>query len=486
MSSKSIKKNYTFNVAYQILTILMPLITAPYLSRVLQPNGIGTVSFAESIESYFSLVAVMGINSYCQREISYVQSDIEKRSEVFWSTKLLNWCTAGATMVVYLIFALMQKNNSVIYLVLSLNLVSVFFDITWFFQGMEDFAKTVTRNAIFKIINIAYIFTFVKNREDIIVYVIGIGLFSVLGNISLWAYLPKYIKKVKLSTLKPFKSIKVVLSLFIPAVATQIYSVLDKTLIGIITGSSTENGYYEQAMKISRMLLATITALGTVMMPRIGYLFQTGKKEEIQRYMYRGCRFVWFLGVPMCLGVIIIAGNFVPWFFGTGYEKVVPLLQILSLLIPIIGFSNLVGSQYLIPTKRQNKFTISVMLGAAVNFGMNTFMIYFYKSVGAAIASVAAETVVTVSMVISAKKELSAKLMLREGHNYFIAGTVMSLILLPFSMIFSPSVGCTLMMVAIGSAVYFGVLLMERDEFFTSNVLNLFRQIKNLYRRGKL
>ena len=487
MSQKSIKKNYIFSVAYQILTILTPLITAPYLSRVLQPDGIGTVSFVESIVSYFSLVAVMGVSSYGQREISYVQNDIEKRSEVFWSAKLLGFCTSGITIIAYIIFALLQKDNTAIYLILSLNLVSVFFDITWFFQGMEDFAKTVTRNVIFKIINIVYIFAFVKSKDDIFIYVFGLGIFSVLGNISLWAYLPKYIKKVKRSVLKPFKDIKVVLSLFIPAVAVQIYTVLDKTMIGVITGSSAENGYYEQAMKISRILLAIITALGTVMVPRIGYLFQNGKKEDIQNYMYRGCRFVWFLGIPMCLGIIMTAGNFVPWFFGAGYEKVVPLLQILSLLILIIGFSNVVGAQYLIPTKRQNKFTISVMLGAVVNFCMNTFMIYYFKSIGAAIASVAAETVVTMSMILFTRKEFSARHMLMEGRNYFIAGAVMALALLPLERLFSPSVVHTLVMVAVGAAVYFVILLIEKDEFFISNAINLTKQIKNkiLHNRSK-
>lgn len=478
MSPKSIKKNYIFNVAYQILTILIPLITAPYLSRVLQPDGIGRASFVESIVSYFSLVAVMGISSYGQREISYVQNDVAKRSEVFWNAKILGFCTSGVTIIFYIVFALLQKENSTLYLILTLNLVANFFDITWFFQGMEDFAKTVTRNAIVKIMQICYIFLFVKDKTDLPLYVLGLGLFTMLGNLSLWPYLPKYITKVKLSALKPFKDFKVVLSLFIPSVAIQIYTVLDKTMIGVITGSEYENGYYEQAMKISKMLLAIITALGTVMVPRIGYLFQNDKKDEIQSYMYRGCRFVWFLGLPMCLGIIITAGNFVPWFFGAGYEKVVPLLQILSLLIIIIGFSNVVGSQYLIPTKRQNKFSISVMLGAVVNFCMNTFMIYFFKSIGAAIASVVAETVVTMSMIIFIRKELSARLMLREGRNYFIAGAVMTLVLLPASKLLSPSVIHTLVMVVVGAAVYFVILFIEKDDFFISNIKSIFKNIK--------
>ena len=478
MSPKSIKKNYIFNVAYQVLVILTPLITAPYLSRVLQPDGIGRASFAESIVSYFSLVAVMGISSYGQREISYVQNDISKRSEVFWNAKILGFCTAGITIVIYIIFSLLQKENSTLYLILTLNLVANFFDITWFFQGMEDFAKTVTRNAIVKIMQICYIFLFVKDKTDLPLYVLGLGLFTMLGNLSLWPYLPKYITKVKLSALKPFKDFKVVLSLFIPSVAIQIYTVLDKTMIGIITGSEYENGYYEQAMKISKMLLVLVTSLSTVMVPRIGHLFENNKKDEIQRYMYRGYRFVWFLGIPMCLGIIMTADNFVPWFFGAGYEKVIPLLKILSLLIPLIGINNVSGTQYLVPTKRQNLFTLTVSIGAITNFCLNLVLIYFFKSIGAAIASLAAETIIPIVQLILLRKEISPLHVIKEGVHYYIAGAVMVAVLIPISDSLSPSVLHTLIITAIGAAVYFTVLLIEKDDFFISNINSLFKNIK--------
>ena len=478
MSPKSIKKNYIFNVAYQILTILTPLITAPYLSRVLQPDGIGRVSFAESIVSYFSLVAVMGISSYGQREISYVQNDVAKHSEVFWNAKILGFCTAGITIVIYIIFSLLQKENATLYLILTLNLVANFFDITWFFQGMEDFAKTVTRNAIVKIMQICYIFLFVKDKTDLPLYVLGLGLFTMLGNLSLWPYLPKYITKVKLSALKPFKDFKVVLSLFIPSVAIQIYTVLDKTMIGVITGSEYENGYYEQAMKISKMLLVLVTSLSTVMVPRIGHLFENNKKDEIQRYMYRGYRFVWFLGIPMCLGIIMTADNFVPWFFGAGYEKVIPLLKILSLLIPLIGINNVSGTQYLVPTKRQNLFTLTVSIGAVTNFCLNLVLIYFFESIGAAIASLAAETIIPIVQLILLRKEISPLRVIKEGVHYYIAGAIMVAVLIPISNSLSPSVLHTLIITAIGAAVYFVVLLIEKDDFFISNIKCLFKNIK--------
>ena len=477
MQRKDIKLNYIYSAAYQVLLLIMPLILAPYLSRVLEPDGIGTASYVESIVAYFTLFATMGISTYGQREISYVQDDAEKRSLVFWNAKILGFCTSAAATLIYMAFALMQKELSTLYLLLTMNLVAVFFDITWFFQGMEEFGKTVMRNAIIRLLQIIYIFLFVKTKEDLPLYVLGLGLFTALGNLSLWAYLLRYIKKVDIHALRPFQDIKVVWSLFIPTIAIQIYTVLDKTMIGLITGNSFENGYYEQAIRVSKMLLSVVTALGTVMVPRVGNLFGKNEIFEVRRLMYRSYRFVWFLGIPLCFGLIMVAENFVPWFFGPGYDKVIPLLRILSLLILAIGINNVTGVQYFIPTKRQSLFTLTVIIGACTNFTLNMVLIRYFQSVGAAVASVAAETAIAVTQLVLIRKELSSGKRLSEGVHYYIAGAVMVLILWPVCRWLSPSALHTAMIVACGAAVYFLTLLVERDEFFLSNVKSVLKKL---------
>lgn len=241
-AQKSIKKNYIYNLSYQILLLITPFITTPYVSRVLCADGIGTVSYTDSVVSYFVLFATMGVTTYGQREISYVQKSVEDRSVVFWNTKLLEFCTAGILMVAYTIFAF-QQDNTTLYLIYGFNIVAVFFDVTWFFQGMEEFGKIVLRNVIFKVISIVYIFAVVKSKDDLILYVIGITVFAVISNISLWFYLPKYINKVDVRLIHPFQNIGTVISLFIPTIAIQIYTVLDKTMIGVITKNEFENGY---------------------------------------------------------------------------------------------------------------------------------------------------------------------------------------------------------------------------------------------------
>ena len=471
---KSIRKNYIYNVFYQVLLLVAPLIVTPHLSRVLGPDGVGTVSYAESIVAYFTL---MGITTYGQREISYVQNNLEARSAVFWNTKLLEFFTSAVAICIYVGFAMFQRELATVYLVLTLNLVSVFFDVTWFFQGLEEFGKTVARNAFFRCLQIVYIFLFVRTKNDLPVYVLGLGLFTTLGNLSLWAYLPKYVQRVSRQNIHPFRDIKTVWSLFIPTIAIQIYTVLDKTMIGLITGSSFENGYYEQAIKIARMLLAMVTALGAVMVPRIGYHYGNGEHAEIRRLMYRGYRFVWFLGIPLCFGMVLTARNFVPWFFGDGYEKVIPLLGVTAFLILAIGINNVTGIQYLVPTKRQNLFSLTVIIGACTNFCMNLILIHFFQSIGAAIASVTAETVIAVIQLILVRKELSPWQVLQEGTHYYIAGLVMALVLWLCGRVFSPSLLHTALLVLIGATVYFAVLLLEQDAFFIENTKKILSKL---------
>ena len=466
---KSIKKNYIFNVSYQVLLLIIPLILTPYVSRVLGPEGVGRYSYADSIVAYFVLFATMGISIYGQREISYVQADREKRTQVFWETKILSVITSLCSLIVYIPF-IVFNDNWPLYLVLAFNILSVTFDVTWFFQGMEEFGKIVFRNLIIKIINVACIFLLVKTKDDVAVYGFCIAFFVFLGNISLWLSLPKYIGRPDFLKIKPFRNIKVVLSLFVPTIAIQIYTVMDKTMIGLFTTNSLENGYYEQAIKISKMVLTLVTSLGTVMIPRIGFHFERKEYDMVEHYMYRGYRFVWFLGIPLTFGLIGIASNFVPWFFGPGYEKVVFLLSVLAFLIIAIGISNVTGMQYLVPTKRQKMLTISVVIGACVNFAMNLVLIPMFQASGAAIASVVAEFTITIVQLYYIRKELSVKRIIKNGFRYFIAGMGMLAVLLMEGYFLSSSIGHTFFMILTGGAVYVVVLLVLRDEFLLKNL----------------
>lgn len=466
-----IKKNYIYNVLYQVLLVIIPLITIPYLSRTLGPSGIGTVSFAESIVSYFVLFANLGINIYGQREISYAQDDKSRRSIVFYNvfiTKLI------ISLVVLFVYALCYFTvlHSIVYLILSLQIISVIFDITWFFQGIEEFDKIVIRNTIIKLLNIIFIYTLVKGKNSVIIYCISVALFPLLGFLSLWPNLSTYLDRIDLSKINIANVLKVSLTLFLPTIAIQVYTVLDKTMIGIITKDALENGYYEQSIKISRSLLMLITALSTVVIPRVGYYYDKNDHNMVKEILYRSYRFVFMMSIPMCFGLYFVSYNFIPWFLGAGFDKSIILVQIFSLLIICISLSNVTGMQYFVPTEQQTKLTISVCIGAAVNFMLNCLLIPNFKSIGAAVASVIAEAIITIVQFILAKDYISIYKILKNATKYLISGIVMLIILFAFARNREPSVFNSLIISAIGATVYFTTLLLLKDEFILDNFAN--------------
>ena len=368
MGKKSISKNYLYQLSYQILALIIPLITTPYISRVLGAEGIGIYSFTYSIATYFILFGSLGIAMYGQREIAYVQDKKEERSRIFWEIVILRLVLMTISATVFYFAYCTGEEYQLYYKILLIELFSNAIDISWFFQGLEEFKKTVTRNFIIKAAFTICIFIFVKSPADLTKYFfVAIGG-NLLGNLSLWIYVPKYVQKIKIKSLKVFRHLKHTFFLFIPQIATQVYTILDKTMIGYIVADKSEVGYYEQAQKVINMLLTLVTSLGTVMVPRMANTFASGDKEQMKRYLQNSFKFTYTIAFPVMLGVIAVSANFVPIFFGEGYESVVPLINILAITILFIGMSNVTGTQLLLPTKRQKEFTISVTIGAIVNF----------------------------------------------------------------------------------------------------------------------
>ena len=250
---------------------------------------------------------------------------------------------------------------------------------------------------------------FVKSPNDLIKYIVIIAGANLFGNMSLWIYIPKYIQKVAIKDLHVFKHLKPTILLFIPQIAVQIYTVLDRTMLGIIIEDKSEVGFYEQAQKVVKLLLTLITSLGTVMVPRMASTFAKGDKEQLKKYMYSSFSFVFFLAFPIMAGLILISGEFVPIFFGQGYEKVAVLINVIVPITLFIGLSNIIGTQYLLPTKRQTEFSISVIVGAIVNFILNIIVIKKYASIGASITTVIAEFLVTAVQFYFVRKEIDIK-----------------------------------------------------------------------------
>ncbi len=479
---KSLKRNYIYNLFYQVVMVLAPLITAPYIARVLRETNIGIYSYSEAALTYFKMFAALGIGIHGQRELSYVRDDINRRTKVFWETKALEFVTSTVAIVAYVIFSLNQPNSD-IYLVLLLGLIAGMVDISWFFYGMEEVGKIVARNLIFKILGIAYIFLFVKTKDDLLIYAFGNMFFMLLSNLSLWLFLPKFIKLPVWKELHPFKHVKTVIALFLPTATTQLFAAIDQTMIGKLTDVRAENGFYDQALKIERLALTVVTSVAVVMIPRIGYYFSNNKRDLLEDCMYKAYRFVWMISIPLCLGIIGVATKFVPLFYGEGFEPVTPLLYVLSFLIIFMGINCISGSQYLIPTKRENKCTIIVWSGSLLNLTMNILLIPKLLAMGASIASLAAEIITMGIYFWVIRKELSVGKILSSSVKYWMAGLIMLVCLFLTVNIFAAPLINVMVRVIIGALVYGVALIVLKDEL-VYEVLDSFKvKIKSYLNR---
>ena len=472
---KSITKNYIYNLIYQVVVLILPLITAPYISRVLGAENIGIYSYTISIVTYFILFGSLGIAIYGQREIAYLQGKPGEYSKTFWEIVILRFITISISMIIFYFTFVQNGQYAVYYRILLLELFATCLDISWFFQGLEEFKKTVVRNTIVKIISIVCIFTFVKTSNDLFKYFIIYVGSTIIGNVSLWLYLPRYLKRIDAKRLNVFRHLKATFVLFIPQIAVQIYTVLDKVMIGTIIVDKSEVGFYEQSQKIIKMLLTIVTSLGTVMVPRMANTFINGDNKKIQEYLKRSFNYVFFISIPMIFGVIAIADNFVPLFFGEGYEKVIILMSVISPILLIIGLSNVIGTQYLLPTKRQKEYTISVIIGAIVNFCINMILIKKYGALGASIGTVLAEMVVTIIQFIFVRKDINLIRIIRLSLKYIFAGFVMFIICLLIKEVIKNSLICIIVQVISGIIVYVMCLILLKDKF----VLNIINKVKN-------
>lgn len=473
MQDAGLKKNLIFSNLYQVVFMIAPLLTAPYIARVLGADGVGVYSYTGSIQYVFSLVATLGTIAYGTREISRARDDKEERSRLFWEIELLTVITTGICIIFWGLLVAFSPEYNLCFLAYTTNLLAVGLDISWFYAGIERFDYTVTVNSIFRALAVVFTFVLVKNETDIALYILIWGLSILLGNASMWMLLPRYIIRVKLCQLSVFRHLKQTFVFFLPSIAVTIYSSLDKTLIGIILHDEKQSGYYEQATKIIDLTKSiSFLAVNQVLASRTSYLFKNQKYDEIRQLIDRSIRFISFMSIGVLFGLLGLADRFVPFFFGEGYSEVVVLLYIFSPFTLIIGISNCLGTQYYEASGQIKKSTVFLLTGSAVNLLLNCLMIPFWGSNGAAIASVIAECVVVILYVNKCDGFLKFGQILRHIWKKMIAGAVMGVIIRIISMYIESNLAAILICFPTGVAIYAIVLLILRDSF----VVDIFKK----------
>ena len=478
MKKKSIAKNYIYNLLYQLLTIITPLITTPYVCRVLGVYNNGIYGYTISIVTYFILFGSLGTAMYGQREIAYVQDDKKKQTKIFWEIMFIKIIAYLFVSLAFVLLLCISGKYAVFYRILCVALLANLIDISWFFQGNEVFEKTVIRNMIVKVLGLILVFLLVKTKNDLWIYFTIYVLSEFLGNLSLWLYLPKYLDKN--SGKKEFKKhLKPIMALFIPQIAIQIYAVLDKTMVGNITGNMLEVSYYDQAQKVIRALLLIVSAMSTVICSRIAYAYSKNKHNDMKKYLNQSVHMVWLLATPFILGTFAISKQLVPLYFGAGYEPVVGIMNVTSIILLSIGLNNITGVQYLIQTKQQKIFTQSVTIAAIINVILNFIFIKLYGAIGAAYSSIIAETFVLIYQLRYTKEYLTLKDIALSSYKYIISSFIMYMVILSISQKLDMGIVSLGIKVITGAISYLVMLLILKDKF----TFDLYNQITSFIKK---
>jgi len=452
IKTESVKKNFIYNALYQLLAILLPLITTPYISRVLGAEGIGIYSYSYSVSKYFVIFAMLGLNNYGNRTIAAVRDDKEKLSRTFWSIYYMQLITACLAIAVYSIYVFAFNSSAVSYIMFLYVLTSLF-DINWFFFGIEQFKLTVTRNTLIKLGSVACIFLFVKKSSDVYIYCIILAGCLLLSQLALWPFLKRYVEFVK----PCFKEIrfhfKSNIILFIPVLAVSLYKTMDKIMLGNMS-SKVEVGFYENSERIIDIPIALIQSLGTVMLPKMSNLMANNKKDEGNRYIRASLVFVVFLASSLSFGIMAVSPEFVPWFYGNGFDACIVLFMILAPSTIFMAIANVVRTQYLIPMHEDKIYIVSVFLGALTNIILNAIFIPVYNAAGAAIGTLCAEAVVCIYQMIKIWKEIDIKGTIFKSIPFIIAGIIMCLMLLSFNLNVQSALLAVLLKVVLGALIY--------------------------------
>ena len=383
-------KNYLYNLSYQILTIILPIITVPYVTRIFTSEALGNYVFYNSIVSYFSLFAMLGISVYGTKQIA-ASSDV---SSTFWNIYAIQLIASILAISVYVIsiFSIPQMGG-VIPLIVGITLFANMIDISWLFSGKEDFKKITIRNVVIRVIGVISIFTFVKSSDDLYLYVFLIVIFDFLGQFVMWIPAKKFIKRPSFNTKIIKKNLHPIVLLFLPQVAISLYVVLDRTLLGIL-GSYSDVGIYEQGQKLISILLKVVSSLGVVMLPRVANLLSERRDKEAQNMVKFSFILYNLIIFPMIFGLIAVNEVFVKLFLGQNFQDVKYVLYVIVFNIMFVGWTNILGYQVLVVRNKNKEFMLSTTIPAFVSVAVNIAVIPFFGYIGASITSVVVEILV--------------------------------------------------------------------------------------------
>lgn len=479
MKKSRVSANYIYNVLYQILTFITPIITAPILTRTLGASNIGIYDYTYSIVNWFILFGMLGVTLYGNKEIAKAATTNDKNviSKVFSQIFTMQMITVFLSLILFLlIFGLTNFEYKEVYLFQSILIFASGFEISWLYVGLENFKRVTARNFIIKIITVLGIILFIKDANDLILYTILIGVTTLLGGISLFVGIKDIVHYIRPTFKELFNHIKGSIILFIPQIATSIYSIFSKTMIGMLYPNIDEVGFYNYAYKLITMVLYLVTTIGTVMLPHVVSTIASGKEDKAKDMTNKTLKIALCLSFPLAIGFAVVAPYFIPWFLTEEFSKTGYIISILAPTIIFISITNVFGTQYLIPFDRVKQYTVSIVSGSIVNIISNLVLIPKFGGYGAAISAVITEFSVLIVQYIFVHKIFQFDGVLSKAVKYFVSALVMGFFVFLIGHYMGIGVITNIVQVVVGMIIYLLILIITKDDI----LMFLFSKAKEL------
>lgn len=482
VKSDGTKKNFAFQLLYQFVLLVLPLITAPYLTRTLSKDGLGTYSYVYSIAYYFVVFANLGIMRHGQRIIATKRDDEIGLRVTFWSLYCAHLLTSLIGLFGYVFFFLKwggdDKDN---YLVQTLYVASAIFDVTWFFYGVERFKGVLFKNLFFKIIETILIFTLVKDVDDLWIYTIIVSSSILLGQI--WVFLQAVcnIKPIRFSARDFLQHWKPLLVLSLSVIAISLYTMFDKTLLGVITNK--ENvALYNYSEKIIHIPKTIIGVIGTVLFPKACRCFAANDFQGMKKYFKLSLMFTYFVGFGAVFGLMSVSKLFVSIYYGKGYEECANYIIALSPIILVVGLGDIIRTQYLIPMKKDIAFISILGINAVLNLAISTPLICVLGVYGAIIGTCTAELFGLIAVMFICREYIEFKHVFSLIIPFFVSGLLMFIVIKLISLALNKTVLDLIIQIVVGLFVFtmlliFYALLIDKDKkSYRQMISNIFKK----------
>lgn len=449
---KKVFSNLMYQSLFQIVKIIIPIITIPIVSNALGPKGIGTYNYTNSVAQYFILLASLGMALYGNREVATHRNNKLELSRTFWELELFSSICSTTMLLIYILIAIFLPNR-IFFLVQGMSILAVMFDISWFFMGLEKFKYVSLTNLIVQLCTFALIILNIKSSADTLLY-IAIQSGGILASaILMWVFILNKVEFVPIKFRNLRNHLKPTLAYFIPQVSITIYTNLNKTILGAMSSISAV-GFFSNSLQLANVAITLITTLDVVLLPQMSRLFADNNQKKLISILNRTLHLQLFFSIPTTGGLIIISSKLVPWFFGDKFLYLEYLIPVMSILIIIIPMGMSISRQYLIPIGHIKEYNISVIVGAGISVILNCSLIPIIGIWGAIIGSIVSELFVTITRVKGLIIDTGFKYNLKKISIYFLATIIMMLVIKLSTNHCSASLITTILQIIIGFFVY--------------------------------